>query len=85
MARFLLLALVLASALLFLSFPAGLGRRVHVMRHFETWNSPAALDTEETRLGRKMMETEMDYPDPRANTNPRNGPLFDTLTPPPVH
>ncbi|THU60107.1 hypothetical protein C4D60_Mb07t09140 [Musa balbisiana] len=85
MARFLLLALVLASALVFLSFPAGLGRRVHVMRHYETWNSPAPFDTEETRIGRKIMETEMDYQDPGANTNPRNGALFDNLTPPPVH
>ncbi|CAD5177095.1 uncharacterized protein LOC135641266 [Musa acuminata AAA Group] len=86
MARLPLLALVLVSALLFLSSPQGYGRRIHVMKHYEAWNSPVPSHKEDSRMGRETTEMEMDYPEPGANTNPRAGAIFGSPPPsPPVH
>ncbi|CAL9761975.1 unnamed protein product [Musa acuminata subsp. burmannicoides] len=86
MARLPLLALVLVSALLFLSSPQGYGRRIHVMKHYEAWTSPVPSHKEDSRMGRETTEMEMDYPEPGANTNPRAGAIFGSPPPsPPVH
>ncbi|WOL20268.1 hypothetical protein Cni_G29072 [Canna indica] len=82
----LLIALVVAVSAALL-FPQGSARRVHVMRHSKTWSSPLPLTEEKTRIfiGREMVETEMDYKDPVANTNPRSsGAIFNSPTPPPT-
>ncbi|KAJ8477469.1 hypothetical protein OPV22_021196 [Ensete ventricosum] len=65
---------------------AGYGRRIHVMKHYEAWNSPVPSHKEDSRMGREMTEMEMDYPEPGANTNPRGGAIFGSPPPsPPVH
>ncbi|XP_010937174.1 uncharacterized protein [Elaeis guineensis] len=79
------LALLLLSALVFLSFSQGYGRRIRVMRHYGRWHSPVPVVHEENSgMERKMVEMEMDYQDPTANTNPKGGTLPNSPSPPPA-
>ncbi|URE10758.1 hypothetical protein MUK42_04007 [Musa troglodytarum] len=54
MARLPILALVLVSALLFLSSPQGYGRRIHVMKHYEAWSSPVPSHKVSSSLSRRQ-------------------------------
>merc|ERR1712137_697191 len=77
------LALLLVSALVFLSFSQGYGRRIRVMRHYGRWGSSAPVVHEENSgMEREMVETKMDYQEPGANTNPRGATVFNS--PPPT-
>ncbi|XP_008783868.2 uncharacterized protein LOC103702970 [Phoenix dactylifera] len=77
------LALLLVSALVFLSFSQGYGRRIRVMRHYGRWGSSAPVVHEENSgMEREMVETKMDYQEPGANTNTRGATVFNS--PPPT-
>nr|XP_010910848.1 uncharacterized protein LOC105036812 [Elaeis guineensis] len=79
------LALVLMSALVFLSSSQGYGRSIRVMRHYGRWHSPEPLvHQENSGIERDMMEVEIDYREPGANTNPRSGRFLNSPTLPPV-
>ncbi|KAG1334455.1 Calmegin [Cocos nucifera] len=76
------LSLLLISALLSLSLSQGLGRRIGVLRPVDKGGH--SFEPEEESSGREMVEMEMDYKEPGANTNPRSGNPFDPpLRPPP--
>ncbi|KAF8378690.1 hypothetical protein HHK36_030039 [Tetracentron sinense] len=76
MGRSYFLTVLVISALLALSSSQGLDRKV--MTTFEEEDSTVLLE-ENREKAREMMEV-MDYKDPGANTNPKNGYM---LSPPP--
>ncbi|OAY70734.1 hypothetical protein ACMD2_03265 [Ananas comosus] len=78
------LALLLMAVLLSLSFSQGFGRRIQVMSH-----SLEPLHEESLKIRREMTEEEeMDYSGPKANTNPKDGGIYNSpapILPPPSH